>query len=294
MSQWFEEYDAESEMGRRYKVSAKLFSETSAFQKIEIFQTATHGRLLAHDDLVMTTEKDEFIYHDMITHVPMMVHPNPRRVLIIGGGDGGTAREVLRHKSVEKCVMVEIDAVVVKAAKLHLPETACELENPKLTLLFEDGIAYIKNCKETFDVIIVDSSDPVGPASPLFNEDFYRQAYRCLADDGIVVSQNESPFYHQKMQRALLEILKGVFPKTHLYCYTNLTYPGAYWSFSFASKKYCPLRDFHPERVRQSGIVFRYYTAGMHYASFQLPAFLEKEYASILTPLPGLTLQNGR
>lgn len=292
MSQWFEEHDPESQISRRYKITAKLFSEQSDFQKIEVFQTESHGKLLAHDDLVMTTDKDEFIYHDMITHVPLFVHPNPKKVLIIGGGDGGTAREVLRHTSVEKCVMVEIDAVVVKAAKLHLPKTSCQLENPKITVLFEDGVNYVKTCNEIFDVIIIDSSDPIGPASPLFNSDFYNDVYKCLAEDGIVVSQNESPYYHQKMQRTLLEILKNIFPKTHLYTYTNLTYPGGYWAFSYASKKYCPLKDFKPERVKDSRIEFQYYTPGMHYGSFQLPAFLQKEYQSLLTPLPALTIKN--
>lgn len=294
MSTWFEEYDPESEISRRYKVKQKLFSEQSPFQKVEVFETVSHGKLLAHDDLVMTTEKDEFIYHDMITHVPLLVHPNPQNVLIIGGGDGGTAREVLRHKSVKKCTMVEIDSVVVKAAQLFLPETSCELNNPKLNLLFEDGVNFIKSTKEKFDVILIDSSDPVGPASPLFNSDFYTDIYEKLNDDGIVVSQNESPYYHQKMQRTLLEILKNIFPKTHLYTYTNLTYPGGYWAFSFASKKYCPLSDFHPQKAHSSGIIFKYYTPGMHYGSFQLPAFLNQQYQQILTPLPSLTINNGQ
>ena len=292
MSQtWFEELDAEQNLGMKFRVKKHLFSQKSPFQQVDVYDTVTHGRLLAHDSLIMVTEKDEFIYHDMITHVPMMTHPNPEKVLIIGGGDGGTAREVLRYKSVKKCIMVEIDPVVIDASRAWLPQTSFEFDNPRLEILIQDGVDYMKTSKDMFDVIIVDSSDPVGPATPLFNMDFYQDVFSRLSDNGIVVSQCESPYYHQAMQKTLLGILKELFPRVHLYTYTNLSYPGGYWAFSFASKKLCPLKDLSLERVRKENLDFQYYNEQLHWASFQLPSFLKKEYKSLLTPLPQASFQ---
>lgn len=285
---WFEELDAENNLGMKFRVVDHLFSKQSPFQKVDIYQTVTHGRLLAHDDLIMVTEKDEFIYHDMITHVPLFTHPHAENVLIIGGGDGGTAREVLKHPNVKKCVMVEIDPVVIEASREWLPQTSCEFNNPRLEILTQDGVEYVKQCKEKFDVIIVDSSDPIGPATPLFNIDFYKDIYSLLSDQGIVVSQCESPYYHQAMQKTLLSILKKLFPKVHLYTYTNLSYPGGYWAFSFASKGLCPLMDLDRQKVINSKIDCKYYNADIHWGSFQLPTFLQKDYQDLLTPLPSV------
>lgn len=283
---WFEELDAEQNLGMKFRTKKHLFSKKSPFQQVDIYDTVTHGRLLAHDGLIMVTEKDEFIYHDMITHVPMMTHPNPEKVLIIGGGDGGTAREVLRYKSVKKCVMVEIDPVVIEASREWLPQTSNQFSNPKLEILVADGVDYMKTSKETFDVIIVDSSDPIGPATPLFNIDFYKDIYARLSDNGIVVSQCESPYYHQAMQKTLLGIVKELFPRVHLYTYTNLSYPGGYWAFSFASKTLCPLKDLKIERVKKENLDFQYYNENIHWGAFQLPSFMQKEYKNLLTPLP--------
>lgn len=288
---WFEELDAEHNLGMKFRIKKHLFSKKSPFQQVDIYDTVTHGKLLAHDGLIMVTEKDEFIYHDMITHVPMMTHPHPEKVLIIGGGDGGTAREVLRYKSVKKCVMVEIDPVVVDASREWIPQTSCEFNNPRLEILIQDGVDYMKTSKETFDVIIVDSSDPIGPATPLFNIDFYQDVFARLSDNGIVVSQCESPYYHQAMQKTLLGILKELFPRVHLYTYTNLSYPGGYWAFSFASKKLCPMKDLSVERVKKENLDFKYYNSQLHWASFQLPSFLKKEYKDMLTPLPEVSFE---
>ena len=161
------------------------------------------GKMLLNDGLVMLTERDEFVYHDMIVHVPLFVHPNPKSVLIIGGGDGGTAREVLRHRGVERVVMVEIDQMVVDACIDHIPQTACELDNERLELIIDDGVAFVANTEEKFDVILVDSTDPIGPAQPLFGPEFYQNIHRVLNEDGIVVSQGESPWYHAEMQAKL-------------------------------------------------------------------------------------------
>jgi spermidine synthase len=266
-------------LGLRFKVEKVLFSGKSDFQTVDVVETKGHGRMLLNDGLIMVTEKDEFVYHDMIAHVPLFVHPNPKRVLVIGGGDGGTAREVIRHSSVEKCVMVEIDAMVVDACKEFIPQTASKLSDPKIELLIEDGLAYAKRMKdqnEKFDVILVDSTDPIGPAQPLFGPEFYQDLSGCLSDDGIIVSQGESPFYVEDMQKKLMGILHDIFPIVNIYNFHNLTYPGGLWSFTYASKKHHPVRDFDASRVKENGLTCDYYNAEVHVGAFALPEFMKK------------------
>ncbi|NVJ65189.1 MAG: polyamine aminopropyltransferase [Gammaproteobacteria bacterium] len=263
-------------LGLRLKVEKVLFSGKSEFQTVDVVETKGHGKMLLNDGLIMVTERDEFAYHDMITHVPMFTHPNPKNVLVIGGGDGGTAREVLRHESVEKCTMVEIDGMVVEACRQHIPQTSKDLDHPKMNLIIGDGVEFVKNTQEKFDVIIVDSTDPIGPAQPLFGVDFYKDVYNCLADDGIVVSQGESSWYAMDIQQSLLKVLNQVFPACYLYSFSNLTYPGGLWSFTFASKRYDPLKDFDGKRVESSGLEFDYYNACLHQAAFALPSFAKK------------------
>ncbi len=263
-------------LGLRLKVEKVLFSGKSEFQTVDVVETKGHGKMLLNDGLIMVTERDEFAYHDMITHVPMFVHPSPKNVLVIGGGDGGTAREVLRHTSVEKCTMVEIDGMVVDACREYIPQTSKDLDHPKMNLIIGDGVEYVKSTNEKFDVIIVDSTDPIGPAQPLFGEDFYKDIYACLSDDGIVVSQGESSWYAMDIQQSLLKVLNQVFPACYLYSFSNLTYPGGLWSFTFASKNYHPIKDFEPKRVEESGLEFDYYNKELHSAAFALPSFAKK------------------
>ena len=266
----------------KYKVEKVLFSGKSDFQSVDVVETKGYGKMLLNDGLVMVTERDEFIYHDMIAHVPLFVHPNPKNVLIIGGGDGGSAREVLRHSNVEKCTMVEIDKMVVDACKEFIPQTSKDLNHPKMNLLIADGLDFVKNTKEKFDVILVDSTDPIGPAQPLFGKEFYQDIFNCLNVDGLVVSQGESGFYEAPMQNKLLSILSDLFPLTTLYNFSNLTYPGGLWSFTFASKGPHPLKDFKGDRVEQSGLEFGYYNEDIHKASFCLPNFMKKNLAPYL------------
>lgn len=268
--------------GMKFKVEKTLFSGKSEFQTVDVVETRGHGRMLLNDGLVMVTEKDEFVYHDMITHVPMFVHPNPVNVLIIGGGDGGTAREVIRHPSVKKCVMVEIDEMVVNACKEFIPQTASALTDSRIELLIEDGVKYVKETKEKFDVILVDSTDPIGPATPLFGVDFYKDVFRILKDDGIVVSQGESPFFAHETQTSLVSILNNIFKKVMVYNFSNLTYPGGLWSFTFATKGLHPINDFNEERVAASGLDFEYYNAAIHKGAFNLPEFQRKNLAQFI------------
>ncbi|MBA6352678.1 polyamine aminopropyltransferase [Colwellia sp. BRX9-1] len=272
---WVEE-KFEDFLGIKFKVEKVLFSGKSEFQTVDVVETKGHGKMLLNDGLIMVTERDEFAYHDMISHVPLFVHPNPKNVLVIGGGDGGTAREVIRHLSVKKCTMVEIDEMVVDACKKHIPQTASALDDERIDLIIGDGVQFVKETTEKFDVIIVDSTDPIGPAQPLFGEAFYKDVFNCLADDGIVVAQGESSWYAMDIQQSLLKVLNNVFPKTYLYSFSNLTYPGGLWSFTFASKQYHPINDFNAERVEKSALSFDYYNAPLHSAAFALPSFVKK------------------
>jgi len=281
---WIEE-KFEDYLGLRLKVEKTLFSGKSAFQQVDVVETRGHGRVLLNDGLIMVSERDEFAYHDMITHVPLFTHPAPKRVLVIGGGDGGTAREVIRHPEVETCIMVEIDAMVVDACKEHIPQTSSALSDPRIELIIDDGVAYMANAAKNdvkFDVIIVDSTDPIGPATPLFGEGFYRDVFASLSDDGIVVSQGESPWYNKDVQKSLLSVLNNVFDNVWLYNFSNLTYPGGLWSFTFASKRYHPVTDFNPARVSKSGLDFDYYNAGVHLGAFSLPNFVKRDIASLI------------
>ena len=278
---WLEE-KYKNFIGYRYKIKNTLFSGKSEFQSVDVVETEGLGKMLLNDGLVMVTEKDEFVYHDMITHVPMFTHPNPENVLIIGGGDGGTAREVLRHKSVKKCVMVEIDKMVVDACKEHIHQTSKDLNHPKLELIIDDGLEYVKNTNLKFDVILIDSTDPIGPAAPLFNSAFYKNIKKCLTTKGIVVSQGESVFFESHMQQILLGILGEHFSKVSIYNYSNLTYPGGLWSFTYASDVMDPIKDFNESRVPSSKLKFNYYNEQIHRAAFALPTFMKEKIQHLL------------
>ncbi len=265
-----------------FKVEATLFSGRSEYQNVDIVETVAHGRMLLNDGIVMISERDEFCYHEMIAHVPLFTHPDPRRVLIIGGGDGGTAREVLRHPGVERVVMVEIDKLVVDACREHMPSVSGALDDPRLTLLYEDGVQYVKESDERFDIAVIDSTDPVGPAAPLFDSAFYGNTATLLGEDGIMITQSESPFYDPEIQRSMFGNQRAHFKRLHMYLFSTLTYPGGLWSFGFASKGPCPLSDFDPERATAAGLPTRYYNPEMHRAAFALPTFVTEQLSDLL------------
>lgn len=258
----------------RLGLRSRLFAGKSEFQSVEIYESTHHGRVLLNDGAFMLSERDERIYHEMMAHVPLHVHPRARRVLIIGGGDGGTAREVLRHQTVERCVMVEIDRMVVDACREFIPQTAGALSDPRLELRFEDGVAYVRESREEFDVILVDSTDPNGMAQPLFGPEFYADVARRLAPDGIVVAQGESVFYETAMQKQLMQTARAQFPLVGMYNFTNMLYPGGLWSFLYASRGLHPLRDQRPSELEMF-----YYTPELHRAAFARPKFQEEALA---------------
>ncbi len=274
MDLWYTEKHTEN-AGITLKVTKSLFSGKSDFQQLDIVETAEYGRMMLLDGLVMVTERDEFVYHDMITHPALFVHPNPKKVLVIGGGDGGTIREIMKHRGVEEAVLCEIDGLVIEKSIELLPSMACEIDgnNPRVKLHVDDGIAYIREHQETFDIILVDSTDPIGPAEGLFEEDFYRMVFGALKKDGIMVAQSESPFYHGEIQKNMYRNLRAVFPIVEMYQAFIPTYPSGFWSFAFASKQYHPVNDFDKERARNRGFYTRYYNEELHLGAFMLPTF---------------------
>jgi spermidine synthase len=269
-----EEYQGIVRTGFRLK--RRLFKGKSPFQKVEVVETKGHGKLLLIDGMTMVSERDEFVYHEMIAHVPLFLHPKPKKVLVIGGGDGGSVREVLKHKSIAKCVLVEIDGLVVEASKKHIPLTAAKLSDKRCVVRIEDGVKFVKETEERFDVIIVDSTEPFGPAKELFGTGFYKDVKRVLTSDGIVVSQAGSPFYEIGTIKNLDGILKKVFPVVDAYLFTNLTYPGGLWAFTYASKGLRPVKDFRPARVKAAKLPLRWYNADVHAGAFALPTFVRK------------------
>lgn len=258
------------------KIKQILYSKKNKYQDVQILDTEDFGRMLVIDGMVMTTEKDEFVYHEMIAHVPVFVHPDPDDVLVIGGGDGGTVRELTRHKNIKKITMVEIDRDVIEASKKFLPDLSLRFGNRRLRLIVGDGIKYVKRATGKFDIVILDSSDPVGPAKGLFTEDFFRNIYRCLRGDGILVAQSESPFMDKEIIRGTYKILKKIFPVVKMYFAPIPTYPSGVWSFAFASKKYDPLINFDIERALNRKFVTKYYNEDVHRGAFMLPEFMKK------------------
>lgn len=277
MELWFSERHTQN-VKFSIRVDKQLYSGVSDFQRIDILESAEFGRFLTLDGYMMLTEKDEFIYHEMITHVPMCVHPDPQKVLVIGAGDGGVVRELCRYPEVKHIDLVEIDEMVVEVCRRFLPQTAAKLDDPRVHIHYADGLKFVRGCEDEYDLIIVDSTDPFGPGEGLFTKEFYGNCYKALHDDGIMVNQHESPFYEQDalaMQRAHKRITQS-FPLARVYQAHIPTYPSGHWLFGFSSKKYHPVKNMAADRWNARGLKTRYYTTNLHRGAFALPAYVEK------------------
>jgi spermidine synthase len=260
------------------KIDKQLASMNSEFQRIDILDSIEFGKILVLDGYIMLTEKDEFIYHEMITHVPMAVNSNIKNILVIGAGDGGTIRELIRYKSVEHVDMVEIDKMVVDVCKEFIPQTSSKLDDERVSLYYEDGLKFVRNKESEYDLIIVDSTDPFGPGEDLFTKEFYGNCYKALKDDGILVNQHESPYYKNDaiaMNRAHKKI-KSVFPIAQVYQVHIPTYPSGHWLFGFASKKYDPITDLKDDEWNSQGIETKYYNTDLHKGSFAIPNYVKE------------------
>ena len=277
MDLWYSEYHTPN-VRLSVRVNRQLYSGQSEFQRIDVFESPDFGRFLCLDGYMMFTQRDEFIYHEMMVHVPMAVHPNPRRVLIVGGGDGGVARELLRYDSIEAIDLVDIDSQVTEVCRAFLPFTADSLASPRVQLFFEDGMKFVRHKADVYDLIIVDSTDPFGPGEGLFTKEFYGNCFKALHEDGIMVNQHESPFYENDalaVKRAHKRIVQS-FDTSMVYQAHIPTYPSGHWLFGFSTRKYHPLRDFRGAQWKNLKVPTRYYNTQLHIGAFALPNYVEE------------------
>ncbi|HIS53969.1 TPA: polyamine aminopropyltransferase [Candidatus Galligastranaerophilus gallistercoris] len=252
-----------------------LYSKKSEFQQVDIFKSKTLGNVLTLDGLMMTTVEDEFFYHEMIAHIPLCSHKNPENVLVIGGGDGGTVREVLKHPSVKNVDLCEIDALVIEASKMFLPSIAGKLDDKRVNIYVEDAIEFIKTKKNCYDVVLVDSTDPMGPGVGLFTEEFYTNVKESLKKGGIVTPQSESPFANKNEMKNMYILLKKVFKTVLPYCGPIPTYPGGYWSWAFCSDD----NDNTIKDTKRAELIekdAKLYNTKLHNAVFAVPNFVRK------------------
>ncbi|GAE33591.1 polyamine aminopropyltransferase [Halalkalibacter akibai] len=270
MELWYTEKQTER-FGITAKIKQTLHTEQTEFQKLDMIETEEFGKMLVLDGMVMTTEVDEFVYHEMVAHVPLFTHPNPKNVLVVGGGDGGVIREVLKHPSVEKATLVEIDGKVIEYSKKYLPTIAGALDDARVDVQVDDGFMHIAKAENQYDVIMVDSTEPVGPAAKLFEKGFYEGISKALKDDGIFVAQTDNPWFHKELISKVYSDVKEIFPITRLYTANIPTYPSGLWTFTIGSKKHDPLAV---EESRFHEIESKYYTKELHKACFALPKFV--------------------
>lgn len=274
MELWFSESQTKN-VGMQLRVKETLFMGKSEFQDIAVIDSHQFGRMLVLDGVFQTSIAEEFIYHEMIAHVPLFTHPSPKHVLVIGGGDGGAIREVVRHDAVETAEMIEIDGMVVEVSKQFLPEISEALiqHHPKLELKIGDGIQHMRDAENKYDVIIVDCSDPIGPGEGLFTSEFYRDVYKALKEDGLFVQQTESPFYHQELITYVNKEIAALFPITKMYLATIPLYPSGLHCFTMGSKKYDPMK-VDVEKMQE--LKTRYHNKGIQKSCFVLPNFVQE------------------
>ncbi|WP_173553169.1 polyamine aminopropyltransferase [Sharpea azabuensis] len=277
MDLWFNDEHTDT-VKLSIKVEEQLFSQQSSEQHIDVLQTREFGKILVVDGDIMLTEKDEFIYHELLVHVAMAVNPNIKEVLVIGGGDGGVVRELMKYDSIDIIDVVEIDPLLVDVCKKYLPEMACSLDHEKVHIYNEDGVRFIRSLDDEYDLIIIDSPNPYGAGEGLFTREFYGLCHKALHDDGIMINQHESPFYRDEafmVQRMHQKIVQS-FPIVKVYQGFIPSYPSGHWLFGFASKAYHPLDDIKEEAWNALGIPTRYYATRLHKGIFALPVYVEE------------------
>ncbi len=268
---WLTEHEREN-LKINYRIKKVVVSEQSSLQHVMILDSYDFGRMLVLDGVVQTTSIDGHIYNEMIAHVPLNLHPDPKNVLIIGGGDCGAAREAAKYAGIARIDLVEIDELVVKVCKTHLPEVSGNLSDPRVRFIYEDGVAFVKDKPNHYDVIIVDSSDPIGPAKQLFELGFYQNLHRSLKQDGIMVCQSQSPIFHSDVMKQTYKRVQSLFAETFLYTATVPTYPGGLWSFTLGSKQaggMIRFMDFDKQT--------RYVNRDILERCFYLPEFINEE-----------------
>ena len=276
MDIWYSQMDTDN-VKTSIRIDKQLFSEHSDYQRIDVFQSKEFGKMIALDGEIIFSEADEFIYNEMVVHVPMAVHKHVKDVLIIGGCDGGVAKTLIQYPEIESIDVVEPDEMFIEVSKKFFPETAKGFDDDRVNIINMDGLRYLRRCKDKYDLIINDSTDPFGHTEGLFTKEFYGNCYRALHDDGIMVYQHGSPFYDEDEAafRAMHRKAFRSFPISRVYQASIPTCPAGYWMFGFASKKYHPLKDFNPDKWNARNIKTWYYTTHLHLGAFMLPKYVE-------------------
>ena len=276
MGFWFEEYHtANTKFGIR--VGEQLYHGESEYQKIDVFDSPEFGRVLTSNGSVIFTDQEEFVYDEMVVYVPMAVHPNVKRVLVLGGGDGGDARELAHYNEIEIIDVVEPDKMFVDVSRKFFPNNAVGLDDVRVRIHYEDGLRFLRKCSDQYDLIINDATDPLGHEAGLFTKEFYGNCFKALHEDGIMVYQHGSPFFDEDEEscRSMHRKAYRSFPINRVYQAHIPTCAAGYWLFGFASKKYHPLKDFDAERWDARGIKTWYYTTHLHRGAFMLPKYVE-------------------
>ena len=276
MELWFSDYHTD-DVKLDIKIAKQLFSEQTDFQRIDVFDSKEFGCFICCDGTIVFSEKDEFVYDEMIVHVPMAVHPHVRKVLVIGGGDGGVARELTHYEEIEEIDVVETDHAFIDVCRDFFPDNACGLDDSRVTVFNADGLRFLRSQFDEYDLIISDAIDPLGHAAGLFTKEFYGNCFRALKEDGIMVYQHGSPFYDEDEEtcRAMHRKASHSFPISRVYQAHIPTCPSGYWLFGFASKKYHPLKDFDAQKWLERGIKTWYYSEHLHKGAFMLPRYVE-------------------
>lgn len=276
MEFWFEELHTDN-VKMSIRVDKQLFSGESEYQRIDVFHSPEFGRFLVSNGSVIFSEADEFVYDEMIVHVPMSVHPGVKKVLVIGGGDGGVSRELSRYPEIEEIDVVEEDQLFIDVCKEWFPDNACGLDDPRVKIYNENGLRFLRSRQDQYDLIINDCTDPLGHTAGMFTKEFYGNCFRALHEDGIMVYQHGSPFFDvdEEACRAMHRKAFRSFPINRVYQAHIPTCPAGYWLFGFASKKYHPLKNFDAQRWNERNIKTWYYTTNMHGGSFMLPRYVE-------------------
>ena len=274
MELWFSDYHTE-DVKLDIKIEKQLFGADTDFQRIDVFESKEFGRFISCDGTIVFSEKDEFVYDEMIVHVPMAVHPHVRKVLVIG--DGGVARELTHYDEIEEIDVVETDHVFIDVCRDYFPDNACGLDDPRVTVFNANGLRFLRTKVDEYDLIISDAIDPLGHAAGLFTKEFYGNCFRALKEDGIMVYQHGSPFYDEDEEtcRAMHRKASHSFPISRVYQAHIPTCPSGYWLFGFASKKYHPLKDFDAKKWLERGIKTWYYSEHLHKGAFMLPKYVE-------------------
>ena len=276
MEFWFSEFHT-GNVKLSVRVNKQLFAGESEYQRIDVFESPEFGKFVALDGEIVFSDADEFVYDEMVTHVPMAVHPCVRNVLIIGGGDGGVAKELIRYPDIETIDVVEVDKMFVDVCREIFPEVAAGLTDLRVSIHYEDGLRFLRNKRNQYDLIINDSTDPFGHTEGLFTKEFYGSCYKALREDGIMVYQHGSPFYDEDEQacRDMHRKVYRSFPISRVYQAHIPTCPSGYWLFGFASKKYHPLTDLKAEEWNKRKMKTWYYTTNLHMGAFMLPKYVE-------------------